>query len=243
MNNEFLAYNIKKICRQKGYSMSFLESQLSMSAGLVSRWSKGASSPSLEKVYEIAKFLDTNIDTLVNGDFNLASNESNNPIVQFEANDIDDNLDNTNTNDISYRLQESSKKTNLSDFLLEQEWDIYDVPSNEIPSLTDLVSNIKYADVQSYVTSVEMNKFEYDCDGNIIREYKRMVDYYLICYYKNSQLKTSLYLKQQKNKPYKIPFSPTTLKRLLNQVQDQTAESLSEIDALNLLEDNNIVIA
>lgn len=63
MNNEQLINSIKKLCKSHGIALSQLENKLNFSYGLISRWSK--SSPSLDKIIDIADFFNVTIDELI----------------------------------------------------------------------------------------------------------------------------------------------------------------------------------
>lgn len=227
MNNKVLVSNIRKFCSEQNYSIMQLEDDIDVSHGLISRWGKPNGNPPLEKIVEIAKILNKSVDELINENFNIINNVDNKLVTKFENDDIYSNSD----------------IINISDFLIKQEWDVYYISINSIPELTKLISDIKYSNVRSYVTSVEMNKCDYDIEGTIIRKYKIIVDYYLINYYKNHQTTIKLYMKVDDNKPYLLSVSLISLNKLLKEVQNQTAEVLSEFDSLNVLKDNNIVMA
>lgn len=63
MNNQILVNNIKKICKDQNISISVLEKDLFMSPGLISRWTK--TTPALDRVLEIANYLQVSLDTLI----------------------------------------------------------------------------------------------------------------------------------------------------------------------------------
>lgn len=63
MDSELLILNIKRLCKEHGITIAGLEKELSFGAGLISRWNK--SSPSLDKIIEIATYFGTSIDILV----------------------------------------------------------------------------------------------------------------------------------------------------------------------------------
>lgn len=63
MTGTILVRNIREYGKRKGYSISEIENRLGFSAGLISRWK--TMSPSVDKVVEIAKLLETTVETLV----------------------------------------------------------------------------------------------------------------------------------------------------------------------------------
>lgn len=63
MNNELLVKSIKKLCKHNNIAVSQLENDLNFGAGLISRWNK--SSPSLDKVVDIADYFHVSIDDVV----------------------------------------------------------------------------------------------------------------------------------------------------------------------------------
>lgn len=77
MDNELLVKSIREACSKRNISPSKLESELGFGAGLISRWTK--SSPSLDKIVDIADYLNFSIDELIGrnnkehqeNDFNL----------------------------------------------------------------------------------------------------------------------------------------------------------------------------
>lgn len=71
LNNQILVNNIKKICKSKNISISVLERDLFMSSGLISRWAK--TTPALDRVLEIANYLQVSLDTLI-GNANETTN-------------------------------------------------------------------------------------------------------------------------------------------------------------------------
>lgn len=67
---------IKKECKAKHIPISFLEEQTGLSSGAISKWN--TSSPSAEKLYNIAKFLNVSMEYLFIGEernISLSKNE------------------------------------------------------------------------------------------------------------------------------------------------------------------------
>lgn len=114
MNNQILVNNIKKICKDKQVSISVMEKDLYMSPGLISRWAK--TTPALDRVLEIANYLQVSLDTLIGN-----------------ANETTDN-DKT----INYLLLKLYNKTINADI----EWQIFN-PNNTDENLhTQIISSI-----------------------------------------------------------------------------------------------------
>lgn len=55
--------NITRICKEKGIAISRLERECGISNGTIGRW--GTSSPTVENVRKVAKYLDTTVDALL----------------------------------------------------------------------------------------------------------------------------------------------------------------------------------
>lgn len=58
-----LLTNIRRLCKEKGISISKLEQATGISNGTIGRW--GESSPTVENVRKVAEFLDTTVDALI----------------------------------------------------------------------------------------------------------------------------------------------------------------------------------
>lgn len=63
MNNELLVKSIRELCKKNNVPVSQLENDLNFGAGLISRWNK--SSPSLDKIVDIADYFHVSIDEVV----------------------------------------------------------------------------------------------------------------------------------------------------------------------------------
>lgn len=63
MDNEMLVKTIRELCQSKGIAISQLETDLEFGAGLISRWTK--SSPSIDKIVDIADYFNVSIDEIV----------------------------------------------------------------------------------------------------------------------------------------------------------------------------------
>lgn len=63
MDNELLVKTIRTLCKDNNISVSQLENDLNFGAGLISRWTK--SSPSLDKIIDIADYFHVTLDEVV----------------------------------------------------------------------------------------------------------------------------------------------------------------------------------
>lgn len=63
MNNELLVKSIRELCKKNNVAVSQLENDLNFGAGLISRWVK--SSPSLDKIVDIADYFHVTLDEVV----------------------------------------------------------------------------------------------------------------------------------------------------------------------------------
>jgi transcriptional regulator with XRE-family HTH domain len=62
--SEYLIYdNIKKVCKEKGLSVSSVEKQAGLSTGAISKWN--TSSPTIEKLQAVATVLKVNVNKLI----------------------------------------------------------------------------------------------------------------------------------------------------------------------------------
>ncbi len=62
MESGFLVNKIREQCKQRGVSVSQMELDLGFSLGLISRWAK--TSPSIDKIVEVANYLEISLDEL-----------------------------------------------------------------------------------------------------------------------------------------------------------------------------------
>lgn len=69
MDNELLVKSIRDLCKKNNVAVSQLESDLNFGAGLVSRWVK--SSPSLDKIIDIADYFHVSLDEVVGYNQNI----------------------------------------------------------------------------------------------------------------------------------------------------------------------------
>lgn len=65
MDNQLFLRNIRNICKEKGISVSQVETDLKWSPGLISRWSKAC--PSFDKVAAIVAYLGVSFESLLEG--------------------------------------------------------------------------------------------------------------------------------------------------------------------------------
>ena len=66
MDNQLFLRNIRNICKEKGISVSQIETDLKWSPGLISRWSKAC--PSFDKVVAIVNYLGVSFESLLQSD-------------------------------------------------------------------------------------------------------------------------------------------------------------------------------
>ncbi len=66
MNNELLVKTIRNLCKRNNIPVSQLENELNFGAGLISRWLK--SSPSIDKIIDIADYFHISLDEVVGRD-------------------------------------------------------------------------------------------------------------------------------------------------------------------------------
>lgn len=66
MDNTLFVQNIRNACKKKGITISKMETELGLSQGLISRWSKTC--PSFDKVAMIVKYLDISFESLMEGE-------------------------------------------------------------------------------------------------------------------------------------------------------------------------------
>lgn len=62
--SEYLIYdNIKKICKEKGVSVGFVEKRAGLSNGAISKWNN--SSPTVDNLQAVATVLKVNVNKLI----------------------------------------------------------------------------------------------------------------------------------------------------------------------------------
>lgn len=81
MDNSKLVENIRTLCKRNNVSISRLESDLFLSPGLISRWSRNT--PTLDKVMEVAQYFGVSIDELVGRSGNTMDFNNINNIERF----------------------------------------------------------------------------------------------------------------------------------------------------------------
>ena len=80
MDNELLVKSIRKICKANNIAPSQLEAELGFGAGLISRWIK--SSPSIDKIIDIADYFNVSIDELIGRNRSIIEDD-NTPFIRF----------------------------------------------------------------------------------------------------------------------------------------------------------------
>lgn len=63
MINQELLLNIRRLCKEHDVNIAYLEKQLGIGAGTISRWNKA--NPSLDKIVGIAKYFHVSVDDLI----------------------------------------------------------------------------------------------------------------------------------------------------------------------------------
>lgn len=115
MDNELLVKSIREICKVNNITPSQLENELNFGAGLISRWTK--SSPSLDKIVEIADYFHISIDKLIGRNYD--ADDSFLKIVDRQTfkhilkwNILDDNIDQNISKPIMYgEVTDTENKT------------------------------------------------------------------------------------------------------------------------------------
>lgn len=74
--DDFVA-NVRKICKQRGISITTLENDLQFSPGLISRWSKTKTSPGFDKILAIKSYLGVSFDELLEGTESSSGTDTN----------------------------------------------------------------------------------------------------------------------------------------------------------------------
>lgn len=66
MNNDILLSKIRELCKKNNIAVAYLEKEMGMGAGTISRWNKA--NPSFDKIISIAKYFKVSIDYLAGYD-------------------------------------------------------------------------------------------------------------------------------------------------------------------------------
>lgn len=115
MDNELLVKSIKAACSKRNLTVAQLEKILEYSPSLISRWKK--TSPSLDKIVEIADYLNISIDELIGRNYD--ADDSFLKIVDRQTfkhilkwNILDDNIDQNISKSIRYgEVTDTENKT------------------------------------------------------------------------------------------------------------------------------------
>lgn len=86
MDNELLVKTIRALCKSNNISISQLENDLNFGAGLISRWTK--SSPSLDKIIDIANYFHVTLDEVVGHSLNTNDDFFNKLYIETSNNTI-----------------------------------------------------------------------------------------------------------------------------------------------------------
>lgn len=101
MDNELLSNSIKRICKDNNMTISQLEKELNISAGLISRWSK--TSPSLDKIVDIADYFKMSIDEIIGREVK-SENKNENSVITF----INTLYNKTQSNELSWYIYDKN---------------------------------------------------------------------------------------------------------------------------------------
>lgn len=121
MDEKTLTQRIKEVCEQKDLTISKLEKDLDFSSGLISRWDK--TSPSIDRVVAVAKYLQTSVDYL------LGLKDDNNQNI-LKAKFINTLLTRTINLEIDWKKCDKDSTLNetaLADAMLEKFHKIYSI--------------------------------------------------------------------------------------------------------------------
>lgn len=105
MDNELMVKSIRTLCKKNNISVSQLENDLNFGAGLVSRWTK--SSPSLDKIVDIANYFKVSLDEVVGRDINIKSKTTENFIDKLYSMTTDSRITWKNEADNVFAMIES----------------------------------------------------------------------------------------------------------------------------------------
>lgn len=81
MDNELLVKSIRKLCKENNITPAQLETKLNFGVGLISRWSK--SSPSIDKIIDIADYFNVTLDEVVGRDIELNNSQDNDLLISL----------------------------------------------------------------------------------------------------------------------------------------------------------------
>lgn len=99
MDNELIVNSIKQLCKNNGITVSFMEKEIGMSQGLVSKWAK--TTPSLDKIIDIADYFHETIDDVIGR--TLDKEDANDMLIEkLSALTINDSLIWLDTSDVKY---------------------------------------------------------------------------------------------------------------------------------------------
>lgn len=140
MDNEKIVKSIKELCKKHNITANQLENKVGLSQGLISRWLK--TTPSLDKIIDIADYFDISIDNVVGRELRHKKNNnsnsfisalldktSNNQLEWFEDEEQLDQIFDSNDSLINYRLgaiEAFFAKYNTGKFILCMQYSIED---------------------------------------------------------------------------------------------------------------------
>ena len=115
MNNELLVKSIREQCKKNNITVSQLENTLNFGSGLISRWSK--SSPSLDKIIDIADYFHVSLDEIVGR--NINNNDSSNDDIIISL------MMMTTNNEIQWDFIEDYESQNINGESYEDAFNLY----------------------------------------------------------------------------------------------------------------------
>lgn len=164
MNNQILVNNIKKICKDKNISISILEKDLFMSPGLISRWTK--TTPALDRVLEIANYLQVSLDTLIGNANETTNNDKaiNHLLLKLYNKTINAEIEWQifNPNNVN----ESLHTKIISSIITENNMDCFYCNVNNGSFILTIVYNDSQKDLSLYVLADQNSIPELKCSDN-----------------------------------------------------------------------------
>ena len=115
LHNEIIVNSIKSICKERGITIGELEKTVGLSQGLVSKWAK--SSPSLDKIIDIADYFHISLDEVVGREIN--NDKSSNDDITISL------MMMTTNNEIQWDFIEDYGSQNINGELYEDTFNLY----------------------------------------------------------------------------------------------------------------------
>lgn len=115
MHNEIIVNSIKSICKERGITIGELEKTVGLSQGLVSKWAK--SSPSLDKIIDIADYFHISLDEVVGREINKDKSSNDDIIISL--------MMMTTNNEIQWDFIEDYESQNINGESYEDTFNLY----------------------------------------------------------------------------------------------------------------------